>query len=571
MKQNFFAIGFNATNAPTIIRILIQGGLNIKEINCFPNHLLSTKIEMIKLFHILFAATCIGSMFVYSHQFTDAYIMPKWFWVLFVLLWMLVCAAFLILQRKSVVADMAIWGSIIVFSCWLQAVYGILQYIGLFSSHATFRMTGSFDNPAGFAACLCAGLPFGFFLIIHRNKYIRYAEWLAGGVMVLAIFLSHSRSGMVSIIAVCVMYLCGRFIHGRWWRYLLSVSITGLLIIGSYWLKKDSADGRLLIWQCGLEMVKDAPWTGHGTGSFEAKYMDYQADYFKEYGLQSRYAMLADNVKHPFNEYLGVLINFGIIGLALLLGIVWALVYCYKQNPTQEKKIALYALLSIGVFSFFSYPFMYPFTWIVTFLAILMLTVDYWRRIKVNKWGRYIMYTAAMMCFFWGLVRLGERAQSERSWREASKLALCRSYDKALPYYVSMKHQFRDNPYFLYNYAAVLTETKEYEKALDIALECRRYWADYNLELMIGENYQHLNKMKQAKIYYKNASMMCPIRFVPLNFLYDLYEEAGEKKKALEVAKKVMEIPVKVNSLIVNQIRYKMKHVILKSEIQEIH
>lgn len=42
--------------------------------------------------------------------------------------------------------------------------------------------------------------------------------------MVLAIFLSHSRSGMVSIIAVCVIYLCGRFVHGRWWRYLLSVS-----------------------------------------------------------------------------------------------------------------------------------------------------------------------------------------------------------------------------------------------------------------------------------------------------------------------------------------------------------
>ena len=69
--------------------------------------------------------------------------------------------------------------------------------------------------------------------------------------------------------------------------------------------------------------------------------MDYQADYFKEYGSQSRYATLADNVKQPFNEYLGVLINFGIVGLALLLGIVGALVYCYRQNPTQEKKIAL--------------------------------------------------------------------------------------------------------------------------------------------------------------------------------------------------------------------------------------
>lgn len=62
--------------------------------------------------------------------------------------------------------------------------------------------------------------------------------------------------------------------------------------------EKDSADGRLLIWRCSVSMVKDAPWLGHGIGSFEARYMDYQADYFRQYGL-NRYSMLADNVKHP--------------------------------------------------------------------------------------------------------------------------------------------------------------------------------------------------------------------------------------------------------------------------------
>ena len=514
---------------------------------------------MIRLFHILFAAACIGSMFVYSHQFTDAYIVPKWCCVLFVLLWMLVYAAFLALQRKSIVTDMTIWGSIIVSSCWLQAVYGILQYVGLFSSHVTFRVTGSFDNPAGFAACLCAGLPFVVFLIIHRNKYIRYAGWIAGGVMVLAIFLSHSRSGMVSVIAVCVMYLCGRFVHGRLWRYLLSVSMIGLLIIGSYWLKKDSADGRLLIWRCGLEMVKDAPWTGHGIGSFEAKYMDYQADYFKEYGSQNRYAMLADNVKQPFNEYLGVLINFGIVGLALLLGIVGALVYCYRQNPTQEKKIALYALLSIGVFSFFSYPFTYPFTWMVTSLAVLMLTADYLKRIKIGTWGRNIIYSAALMGFFWGQVRLGARTQSERSWQEASVLALCHSYDEALPYYVSLKHRFEDNPYFLYNYAAVFTEAKEYEKALKVALECRKYWADYDLELLLGDIYREKKDYKQAEEYYMSASYMCPSRFLPLYQLYELYKCIGNTEKASELAKILLEKPAKVNSALIKRIRYMVK------------
>lgn len=63
---------------------------------------------MIRLFYILFAAACIGSMFVYSHQFTDAYIVPKWCWVLFVILGMLVCATILALQRKPVLDDIAI-------------------------------------------------------------------------------------------------------------------------------------------------------------------------------------------------------------------------------------------------------------------------------------------------------------------------------------------------------------------------------------------------------------------------------------------------------------------------------
>ena len=332
-----------------------------------------------------------------------------------------------------------------------------------------------------------------------------------------------------------------------------------IFIIGSYWLKKDSADGRLLIWRCGLEMVKDAPWTGHGIGSFEAKYMDYQADYFKEYGSQNRYAMLADNVKQPFNEYLGVLINFGIVGLALLLGIVGALVYCYRQNPTQEKKIALYALLSIGVFSFFSYPFTYPFTWMVTSLAVLMLTADYLKRIKIGTWGRNIMYSAVLMGFFLGQVRLGARTQSERSWQEASVLALCHSYDEALPYYVSLKHRFEDNPYFLYNYAAVFTESKEYEKALKVALECRKYWADYDLELLLGDIYREKKDYKQAEEYYMSASYMCPSRFLPLYQLYELYKCIGNTEKASELAKILLEKPAKVNSALIKRIRYMVK------------
>ena len=163
------------------------------------------------------------------------------------------------------------------------------------------------------------------------------------------------------------------------------------------------------------------------------------------------------------------------------------------------------------------------------------------------------------MGFFWGQVRLGARTQSERSWQEASELALCHSYDEALPYYVSLKHRFEDNPYFLYNYAAVFTEAKEYEKALKVALECRKYWADYDLELLLGDIYREKKDYKQAEEYYMSASYMCPSRFLPLYQLYELYKCIGNTEKASELAKILLEKPAKVNSMLIKRIKYQLK------------
>lgn len=49
---------------------------------------------------------------------------------------------------------------------------------------------------------------------------------------------------------------------------------------------------------------------GHGFDAFRAHYMDYQANYLSQYP-NNEYAMLADNVISPFNEYLNVALSCG--------------------------------------------------------------------------------------------------------------------------------------------------------------------------------------------------------------------------------------------------------------------
>ncbi len=506
---------------------------------------------MVQLFHILIAViACIGSVFLSSSLFTDSHILPKWLGTIAVCLLMaLGSSCFCLLGIRSGARNaVLIWSSVIILSCCLQALYGILQFAGLLPSPSLYPVAGSFDNPAGFASCLCMGLPFAGFLGKSPHRSICYAAWTAVSIMAVAVVLSESRAGMVSIGAVAIVCLWRR-LHGkyRWGRYVLLILLL-CLFVGGYWMKKDSADGRLLIWRCSLNMAMDAPLLGHGLNSFEAHYMDYQAAYFEEHGQQSRFALLADNVKQPFNEYLHVWLNFGIAGLAVLAVLIGWLVHCYRRHPNREKRIAACVLLSVGTFSLFSYPFTYPFTWIAVLWCIWVLAREPLQHLFGLSKVRYAVCAVALVGSLGGVYLWTERVRAELAWNKASNLALMGKYKKAMPEYQRLAASFADNPYFLYNYAAILQEGRQYAESQRIALRCRRHWADYDLELILGENYQRLQQSEQAVVCYRRASLMCPSRFLPLYRLLHLYEENGDRERMEAVAREMMAKPIKIKT-----------------------
>ena len=127
--------------------------------------------------------------------------------------------------------------------------------------------------------------------------------------------------------------------------------VVGLVaaVVFLYHYKQDSADGRLLIWRCTWSVIRESPWIGHGIGGFQARYMDAQADYFKAHP-ESPYVMLADNTQAPFNEYLGLLTEFGFVGgIVLLVGVV-LLLQAWRKHPYGSSRVAMLCLLSIAVF-----------------------------------------------------------------------------------------------------------------------------------------------------------------------------------------------------------------------------
>ena len=323
----------------------------------------------------------VGSVFITSRKFVNETNSPKFYFVLGSLL--VTTAIIAICQKhlnfRVINCKTILWCINII--CFLQACYGILQFSGWFSSnHSRFAVTGSFDNPAGFAAVLSVGFPVGVFLFTKSGQIGKYFAAVILMAIVTAVFLSGSRTGILAIIILSVVFFLSgsnriivRFRQLNHYRLITALGIVCLVgsIFVLYHQKKDSANGRLLIWRVSSEMIKDRPVLGHGYGAFKAKYMDYQAGYFKN-NPGSDYALLADNVKHPFNEFIKVAVEFGIAGLLVVLFfILFALLKIVKSGK-ENRGLVLSGIVSFLVFACFSYPLQYVAVWLllVFYIAI---------------------------------------------------------------------------------------------------------------------------------------------------------------------------------------------------------
>lgn len=233
-----------------------------------------------------------GSIFFTSGKFVNDTNSLKYYFVVVSLLVTTGIVAGIVIQISfsSLKSQTMYWGILVV--CFLQAGYGLFQFLGWVpSNNAEFSVTGSFDNPAGFAAVLAMGFPIGLFLIVRSKTFLLLLLILILVVIGIAGLLSGSRAGILAVLlSSFTFFLFQTTIIETFRRLRFSKLLTVLVVcffvgiaIILFYQKKDSANGRLLIWKVTSEMIMDKPVFGHGINTFQAKYMDYQAQYFKKY------------------------------------------------------------------------------------------------------------------------------------------------------------------------------------------------------------------------------------------------------------------------------------------------
>lgn len=427
---------------------------------------------------------------------------------------------------------------LLITACVAQSVIGIMQYYGICHSMFNGGIAGTFDNPAGYAACLAITYPICF-LILKRSKYELIFGIVSMILIIIGILLSGSRTGIISIVAVSVIYLLASLKKAKMIYVCTSIAILITTFISLFSFKIDSIYGRLLIWKTSLGLMKENLIFGGGYGSFRANYMTHQGDYFAN-NPDNVFSQLADNVSHPFNEYIKLISEFGLVGIILVI-----LLFGYLLITTKKDNPFLLCLISFAIFSFFSYPLSYPYTLVIVAYCLGRLSdiFPYWA-FDFDLYLRLIV--VVITCIVFALVFYD--IKFDLKWNKVCEQSSFGKRDNLLVVYDSLYNNWNGNPKFLYNYAVELEKEGQVERSIEIMNECKKINDDYDVNIFLGEVYSKNKEYNLAEQYYIAAKNMIPNRFLPLGRLLYIYEAQSKNVEAMKIANEILSKEIKIPS-----------------------
>ena len=462
----------------------------------------------------------------------------------------------------------------------IEAIWGFLQVYGWADQyHSLYRLTGSFFNPGPYSGFLAVILPVALHTLLGPKPLCRVDKIVYGlGVIclvsiILVLPAGMSRSAWVAAGAGCGVVVwrqkrsreyvrrgIGRI--GRGWKrcWLGGILLLGLSIGGGlYLLKKDSADGRLLVWKMDLAVMRSQPWLGVGIGRYPGALGEAQAGYFANSPADPREEYVADAPEYGFNEFLQLGGEYGLIGLCLFLSITGiASGGLFKRNTQQTGGVSG-ALSAFLVFACFSYPLhMLPMA--MLFLLLLAWSVNVGAKgVRIRRWAGQILWLPVMVLGLVAAWRLTEKETAYKTWKTARAYFRQGDYQEALNRYTPLFSALSDRPAFVFEFGECQFQNAQYGNATAIFLWAAELSADPMVYNKLGKNYQALKQYDRAEKAYVQAAHMIPHRIYPLYLLALLYREMGDMEKARDMARQVIDQEPKVWSPAVEEMKTEMK------------
>ena len=461
----------------------------------------------------------------------------------------------------------------------VEAVWGMQQLHGhAYSHHSLFRLTGSFFNPGPYSGYLAVVLPVCLWTAMRFQKGMRYFGWVCVGAILVVLPAGMSRSAWVAAVVACGwVYWAERIgwektkaLYGRYKNvavpfFAIVILSAGWAFAGLYGLKRDSADGRLLMWKVTGKAIAGHPVTGTGLGGFPEAYAEMQGQYFGTEEATDKEKRVAGCPEYAFNEYLQIGLEQGIGGWIVFVSWLGSMMYYGIRNRQHG---AVGGVLALVVFAMSSYPLQLPSFWVaLMFLGAVCVTEKGTQRTQRARIFAEKLLTGLLALTAVGLF-VGQKGNYEayRRWGRMQMLYNNKAYESVAEDYHSLHDKLKHKPEFLFEEAQCLSKTEQYTEAIRVLERAKRLSGDPMIRYMIAKNRQALGDYREAERELLQAIEILPERLYPYYLLAKLYAEPEfyQEDKFRAAAGAVLTKESKVESTAVREMRTEIKKILEK-------
>ena len=471
----------------------------------------------------------------------------------------------------------------------IEAVSGMRQLHGFEgSNHSLFKLTGDFYNPGPYSGYLAIVLPVCLWMILRQTKiYLHYLGWIGLLAIIVVLPAGMSRTAWIAAAVSCGwVYWVQRIGWEKTKKYmdgnrtltivssiLILISIAGSLA-GIYLLKKDSANGRLLLWKVTGQAIREQPWTGTGTGGFPAAYAEAQAEYFTSGKASETEMMVAGCPEYGFNEFLQIGLEQGLVGLMVF---VLLLSYSLFRGMKNRQAGAAGGILALMVFSLAAYPLQLPEFWVV--LVVLMGVANSNTPVDADisvaadtpptpsREGRKILSVTMIgvlaICCGWIFRQQKGYYEGYKKWNTLKMLYNSKAYEAAGEGYEELVPLMGHKPELLFEAAQCLSKSERLKKANRLLERAMKLSGDPMIHYMTAKNEQSMGNYQKAENLLLHAIDMLPERIYPYYLLTKLYSEPTffQEDKFIKAADAVLKKEPKVESTAIREMRTEVKNI----------
>lgn len=250
-----------------------------------------------------------------------------------------------ILARRHIVDGLLMIAAAHVIAVFAQRL-GILE-----PEDALYPVTGFNDNPNVTAMFLAGCVPFMVQRVAdsdRRSAYVVFLVLLLVSILVLRCRTAYIGLAVEAAVMLLTLRQCVKLLRSyKWLSLTIAAALISVSAVRMYHMKRDSADGRLLIWRLSAQMIWEHP-LGQGYGLFEKHYNRCQAEYFATDGGTETERHTATYVGMAYNDYLEHGVDGGIIGLLFLAGFY---VFVIRMSVRRKDRYATATLSALAVMS----------------------------------------------------------------------------------------------------------------------------------------------------------------------------------------------------------------------------